>query len=117
MHSETQPKTKHLMTRHVKILPILSLLTLSACSFVELTPGAERIIFSNHSESCKKIQDFHAVVKTSTLFIDRNPKAISDELQVLAQNEAFRKYGNAIWPTSEIKKGHQSFDISFCGQN
>jgi len=111
---ETQLKTAFLLPFINKIVLITIVLTLSACSFVELLPGAEQIIYSNHKESCQKISEFHAKVNTENFLIERRAKAISNELRILAQNEAFEKKGNAIWPSSEISNGQQDFDIFYC---
>lgn len=114
MHIETQTKTQN--TRHfiTKSLLVGLCLAFSACSFVELQPGAENIIFAKQGDGCERVKTFTAKVKTSTLFINRRPEAIANELQVLAQNEAFSSYANAIWPISDIKEGQQLFDILNC---
>ena len=87
---------------------------LSACSFVELKHGAENIIFAQKGDGCELVKSLTAEVKISTLFIDRRPEAIANELQILAQNEAYSVYANAIWPSSEIKEGKQTFEILKC---
>ena len=89
-------------------------LLMQACSFVELSPGANQIIFANHQTSCQKIGEFQATVRTHTLLIGRTSIAIAEELQILAQNEAYEKRGNAIWPSSEVENGQQRFDILQC---
>ena len=49
--------------------------------------------------------------------MDRDPKVIAEELQTKAQNQAYRLYGNAIWPSSDIDDGKQSFEILNCQPN
>lgn len=98
-----------------KAISLVSLpLILGGCSFVELNKGAESIIFAPPGDGCEVIHTFEAEVKTSTLFIERQPKAIAAELQILAQNEAYKHYANAIWPVSEVEEGKQRFEILNC---
>ncbi len=119
MHIETQTKTRKLSVFRnkslFKMLGLAGLVTyLTACSFVELQRGAENIIFAQEGNGCELVKLFDAEVKTSTFFISRKPEAIAEELQVLAQNEAYKVYANAIWPNSDIDNGTQNFKILKC---
>jgi hypothetical protein len=114
MHIETQTKLHAALRLPLKSVGLGMLLSLAGCSFVELQPGAHSIIFANASEDCERISTFVAEVKTTTLFMERDPKVIAEELQTLAQNEAFQRYANAIWPVSDVSNGIQSFDILRC---
>mgnify|MGYP000123758612 CR=1 FL=1 len=114
MHMETQSKTKIRKSFFQTVSATLCIMSLTACSFVELNRGAENIIFSRQGDDCRQLQTFTAEVKTTTLFIDRRPKAIAEELQILAQNKAYAEHANAIWPVSEIEEGRQTFDILRC---
>jgi len=89
---------------------------LCACSFVELLPGKHRIIYANNAETCKIMKQVELNVATTNFFISRSDKAIAEELQILAQNEAIRTYANAIWPESEVKDGQQTFSILHCSE-
>jgi hypothetical protein len=103
---------------------LLVSLTLVSCSFVEPLPGEHHITLVNHtperssskqnSDACKTLKEMTFETKVTTFFITRSTKAIAEELQILAQNEAIRSYANAIWPNSEIKNGKQSFLILRC---
>jgi hypothetical protein len=88
---------------------------MTACSFIELHPGARNIIFAN-DDSCELIKNFEAKVDTENMFIDRTNKAINEELQILAQNAAFENNANAIWPSSEVVEGSQSFKLLKCAK-
>ena len=119
MHIETQTKSSKLCLfrkKHfLKKLALISLLaSVASCSFVELQGGAENIIFAQQGDGCELIQTFTAEVKISTFFIDRRPEAIAEELQILAQNEAYTLYANAIWPSSDIENGKQRFELLKC---
>jgi len=82
MHMETQSKTKIRKSFFQTISATLCIMSLTACSFVELNRGAENIIFSRQGDDCRQLQTFTAEVKTTTLFIDRRPKAIAEELNI-----------------------------------
>jgi hypothetical protein len=120
MRIETQTKTSKLCLfrkkQFLKKLGSIGLFaSIASCSFVELHGGAENIIFAQQGDGCELIKTFTAEVKTSTLFIiSRQPEAIAEELQMLAQNEAYALYANAIWPSSEIESGTQRFEILKC---
>jgi len=109
-------------------LPLLFVsLTLISCSFVERLPGKHHITLVNHtpefpaskqsSNTCKTLKEMTFETKTTTLFISRSKKAIAEELQMLAQNEAIRSYANAIWPNTEVENGKQNFLILHCSRN
>lgn len=109
------PKKSHYSIRdHQSILYtcILSAV-LASCSFIELQPGAKHVIFAN-DDTCKLVDTFEAKVPTQNFFIDRTPKAIAEELQVLAQNAALQQQANAIWPESDIAEGTQTFKLLSC---
>jgi len=102
-------------------------LTLISCSFVEPLPGEHHITLVNHkpelsvigqnSNACTTLKEISFETKITTFFITRSKKAIAEELQILAQNEAIRSYANAIWPNTEVENGKQSFLILRCPRN
>ena len=105
-----------LVIKQVKItLSTLTFCLISACSFVELNPAARHIIFANN-DSCELVELFEARVQTENAYINRTDKAISEELQILAQNAAFENNANAIWPDSKIENGSQTFKLLRCKQ-
>jgi len=103
------------------------LLTLISCSFVEPLPGKHHITLANHtpvfpaseqnSNTCKTLKEMSFETKTTTFFISRSQKAIAEELQILARNEAILSNANAIWPNTEVKNGKQEFLILRCSRN
>jgi len=92
----------------------LSTATLTACSFVDTLPGAEHIILANHDSGCEKIGQTTVSVIHEVLYVDRSEDTIAEELQILAQNSAAKMGGNAIWPSSEVLNGEQSYHIFRC---
>lgn len=113
MHIETQTKSPSPF-RYLWLICVFSGFFLSACSFVELQPGAQNIIFAKPGEDCTRIETFEAEVKTRTLLMKRDPRVIAEELQTLAQNHAYQRYANAIWPTTDVIDGKQNFEILNC---
>lgn len=99
-------------------------LTLTSCSFVEPLPGEHHITMVNHSPEilesaqgsnhCKTLKALTFETRTTTAFFERSDRAIAEELQTLARNEAIRSHANAIWPNSDINKGKQTFLILRC---
>jgi len=102
-------------------------LTLISCSFVEPLPGKHHITLANHtsafsasrqsSNTCKTLKEMSFETRTTTLFISRSKKAVAEELQILARNEAILSNANAIWPNTEVKNGKQKFLILRCSRN
>jgi hypothetical protein len=101
--------------------------TLISCSFVESLPGDHHIIQVNQtaidsankldSNTCETLKDMSFETKTTTFFISRAENVIADELQTLARNEAIRSHANAIWPSTKVTDGKQSFFILRCPRN
>ena len=100
---------------------------LISCSFVEPLPGKYHITLVNQSpdlsasqqtsNACETLKEMSFETKTTTFFISRSEKAIAEELQILAQNEAIRSHANGIWPNSTVKNGKQSFLILRCSRH
>jgi len=70
-----------------------------------------------NSNTCTTLKEVSFETKTTTIFINRSKKAIAEELQILAKNEAIRSYANAIWPNTGVENGKQSFLILRCPRN
>lgn len=102
-----QPRPGRLIT-----LFLMSLL--SACSFVDVEPGAEHIILANDESTCKRLGNTTVSVMHQLGWFDRNEETVMQELQTLAQNSAAKMGGNAIWPESEVEEGQQTFTIYRC---
>ncbi|TNC79942.1 MAG: hypothetical protein C9356_16810 [Oleiphilus sp.] len=96
-------------------LKLLALaLTLSACSFVEVKPGAENIILANNDSGCERLGSTTVSVMHEVGFIDRDEETVEEELQILAQNSAYKMGGNAIWPETEVNEGERIFTVLRC---
>jgi len=106
---------------------LLASSALISCSFVEPLPGEHHITQVNrthivstnqqNSNTCETLKEISFQTRTTTFFISRSEKAIAEELQILARNEAILSLANAIWPVTEVKDGEQSFLILRCSRN
>ena len=97
-----------------RFIPSIMIVSLSACSFVDVQPGAENIILANDESSCDRIGTTTVSVKHEVGFYTRDKETVADELQTLAQNSAFKMGGNAIWPDSDIEGGERSYIVYRC---
>jgi hypothetical protein len=87
---------------------------LASCSFVEPKPGAEHVILSNDLENCRSLAETEVSVRDTFLLWERGTETIRQELETLAQNEALRLNGNAIWPLGPVEQGRQRYRILRC---
>ncbi|MBD3670338.1 MAG: DUF4156 domain-containing protein [Gammaproteobacteria bacterium] len=100
-----------------KIVPLLLLaFTIQACTWVKLTPEAEkvRVLSATEVESCKTVGKTTVSLKADIAGIDRNQEKVKKELETLGRNHAADMGGDTIVPASEIKDGKQSFDVYRC---
>lgn len=94
----------------------LMALFLTACTWVELDPGAEevRVVEAVHVTNCKFMGTTTVSVKSDVASLKRDPAKIKDELEILAQNEALRLKGDTLVAATEIKEGEQTFKVYKC---
>ena len=100
-----------------KLLAVLLFaFTLSACTWVELTPEGEKVRVLSQSEvqSCKKKGKTTVSLKDKIAGFDRVKTKVQKELETLGRNTAVELDGDTIVATSEIMDGKQSFDIYRC---
>jgi len=100
-----------------KLLPILILaLALSACTWVDLTPGGEkvRVLSAPEVQSCTKKGKTTVSIKADVAGIERNREKVKEELETLARNSAVELNGDTVVPTSKIENGKQTFDVYRC---
>lgn len=94
----------------------LAVLTLSACSFVELKPGADQISVVESAENCQRVGQSTVSVLHEIGFYDRKLEDINEQLVVLAKNAALRMGdgANAVRAISGIEEGARTFEILRC---
>ena len=99
-----------------KLMPLLLLPVLSACTWVHMAPGASAVrVAASAPSNCEKRGEVEVSVKHNLAFIERNPRKVRDELETLARNEAPGLQGNTIHPLAEPLRGAQRFAVWRCG--
>jgi len=99
-----------------RVLPLLLLPLLSACTWVHMAPGASAVRVLNAAPvGCDKRGEIAVEVKHNIVFVERNPLKVRDELEVLARNEAPGMEANAVHPLAPPERGKQRFAAWHCG--
>ncbi|ODS24830.1 hypothetical protein AB835_01915 [Candidatus Endobugula sertula] len=101
------------------LLIIAGSLLISACTWVELSEQAKtvKLVNSNEVVHCKKVGNISA--KTRTKIIgnsNRSQKKTTQELTVLARNEAVKIDADRIVASSQPKNGEQTFKAYRCSE-
>ena len=96
----------------------LSVLGLSACTWVPMAPeaGKVRVIPAGEAVTqCEKRGEVTVSVTHSVAFYERNALRVRDELETMARNEAVGLSADAIKPLDEPYAGEQRFAAYRCG--
>lgn len=99
----------------MRLIALLSILALSACTWVKSEPGAFDVNLRKPDEvmNCKKLGS--ATTNTKPSFgLNRNADKVAIELLTLARNEAVKMGGNTVVPTAPVIGGSQPFAIYQC---
>ncbi len=98
------------------LLLVAAVLMLMACSWVNLTPGGDKVRVLTEAEvsSCKMLGKTTANVADKVVGLQRKEKIIQENLQVLARNSAAEMGGDTIVPISPIQEGKQTFAVYRC---
>ena len=101
--------------KHTVILITLCA-ALVSCTWVKLTPEAEKVVVLNASEvrNCHQLGKTTVSVKADVVSIRRDMEKVKQELETLARNQAVILKGDAVVPVSDIEAGKQVFDIYQC---
>ncbi len=100
-----------------KMFPVLLVsIALSACSFVKLTPQGEkaRVLSAAEVTHCRLMGKTTSTTTDKVVGIRRHQKAIDEELQALARNEAYKMGGDTIVAEGAEKNGSQTFSVYRC---
>ncbi|NHO68035.1 DUF4156 domain-containing protein [Aestuariicella hydrocarbonica] len=103
------------MRRVVRCIPLLTIMTVSACTWVKTAPGADQVALKNAQDvvACKYLGTATGKTKDSLVF-KRNSDKVATEVLTLARNEAFSQGGNAVVPKGGVVNGVQTFAIYQC---
>ncbi|MDX1352953.1 MAG: DUF4156 domain-containing protein [Thiomicrorhabdus sp.] len=97
-------------------LGLFSALSLSACSWVQPLPGAYNVALLKASEvtHCKKLGTTTSSALDSVGFYKRDTAALTEDLVLLARNEAVNMRGDTIVALTPVQNGRMQFAIYRC---
>lgn len=95
---------------------VLLCLSLSACAWVKLTPGGEKVRVLDASEvsTCKALGNTTVSLLAKVAGINRNEEQVAKELSTLARNAAADLGGDTVVPISAVKEGKRSYAVYKC---
>lgn len=107
------------MTRSsvISMLLVAFIAPISACTWVALTPEAERVEVrsSDSLNGCHKVGTTKARSKASVGIFARSDEKVAEELATLARNDAPELGGNTVVADGPVAKdGTQRFTIYSC---
>ncbi|MDC0598766.1 DUF4156 domain-containing protein [Gammaproteobacteria bacterium] len=100
----------------MKQLLMISVLFLSACTWVKLSPAGEAVsvVAEQYVRSCTKTGETTVAVRDKVV-LNRSPEKVAEELETLARNRAASR-GDTLVVISDVVEGEQTFAIYQCGQ-
>lgn len=89
---------------------------LTGCSFVDLTPGGDKVRVLSLSEvgRCTHLGRVSSNTKASIGFIARSKEAVQEEVYRLSRNNAADMHGDTIVPLGPLIDGEQGFNVYRC---
>ncbi len=98
------------------VLLSVVVLSLTACSWVKVTEEGNQVVLRGYEEvtMCKKLGYTRSLVKDKIGFIERDADKMTEELIVLAKNEAAVMGGDTIVARAPVKDGQMVFDVYRC---
>jgi hypothetical protein len=104
------------MQKPIVVIALLSML--SACTWVQLSPGGEEVtvltLAQANNRSCELLGRASSTTMDRIVVVDRSDERQQRELITLARNEAANMGGNAIAPQANISNGRQQFNVYNC---
>lgn len=90
--------------------------SLSACAWVSLTPGGERVrvLDANEVASCQELGKTRVSLRAKVAGINRNEDQVAKELSMLARNSAADMGGDTVVPAGPVKEGKRTYTIYKC---
>ena len=91
-------------------------LTVSACAWVTLTPGGEkvRVLDAGEVSACRELGNTTASLLAKVAGINRNEEQVEKELSLLARNSAADMGGDTVVPSGAVKEGKRSYTVYKC---
>lgn len=99
----------------IRFAAVLLVLTLPACTFVKMAPGAQQVkVLSVAPTGCEKRGDVAVSITHRVGFYERDDTRVRDELELLARNEAPGLNANRISPLGPPEDGGQRWAMWRC---
>jgi hypothetical protein len=95
---------------------LLAAASMSACTWIELTPEGEKVRVLSASEvtKCVRKGKTDASVLSKVGGIERLPHEVEEDLILVARNTAPEIGGDTIVPITPVKDGKQTFAVYRC---
>ena len=99
-----------------KWLFVLLCLSISACTWVKLTPGGEkvRVLDVGEVSTCKELGNTTVSLLAKVAGINRSEEQVTKELSLLARNTAADMGGDTVVPISPVEEGKRSYKVYKC---
>lgn len=91
-------------------------LSMSACAWVTLTPGGEkvRVLGAGEVVTCEELGNTTVSLLAKVAGINRNEAQVEKELSLLARNAAADMGGDTVVPVTEAKEGKRGYKVYKC---
>ncbi len=98
------------------LVVLLTAVSLTACTWVQLTPEGEQVAIAAMDEmsACTKKGSTTVTTKADLASIDRNLEKVTTELETLARNSAVNLKGDTVVAAGDIEDGKQQYDVYLC---
>ena len=99
-----------------RVAMLLVAVSLSACSWVELTTQGEkvRVLTMEEASRCTRIGRIQVTGVGKVAGLNRHPEQVQDELNRLARNSAVELKGDTVAPITPVVDGKQTFAVYRC---
>ncbi len=99
-----------------KFFPSLLLITLTGCTWVELTDEGKAVqVADSAPATCTEIGTASATIKADVATIDRNRDKVATELETLARNHAAGMGGDVIVAAGPVSEdGKRDYTVYDC---
>lgn len=95
---------------------LLTVGVIQGCQLVPAKPGADkvRVLTKEEARECLQITTTNVKTTAEVGLIKRDDKAVADELERIAINDAVSAGGDTVVPITEVKEGGRKFIIARC---
>jgi len=89
---------------------------MSACSWVSLTPGGEkiRVLDTGDVADCQELGKTMVSLKAKVAGINRNEAQVEKELAMLARNSAADMGGDTVVVATPVEEGKRTYKVYKC---